>query len=206
MLQPLCVGVHACRRANFAGGQRALILGSGPIGLCCLLSAKAMGASTVVMTDVDDGILAMAREQGADHTVNVKGKSPDEVATIVRELLHGDEPEVSFECCGAASAIETAIRATQSGGVILLIGMGATRVELPLLEAATREVDLHGVFRIANSCYHTALELVSNGRVDLKKLRQAHYRLEDMHDAFKKAQSGEITKVLIHCSADFQSQ
>jgi len=47
--------------------------------------------------------------------------------------------------------------------------------------------------------YPTALELVSSGRVDLKTLRKASFRLEQTHDAFKKAQTGEVTKVLINC-------
>jgi len=204
MLEPLSVGVHACRRANLTGGQRVLILGSGPIGLMCLLTARAMGASCIVTTDIDDRVLAMAKEQGADHTVNVKGKSAEEAAQLIRELFGEVGPEVSIECTGVASAIETGIKATQSGGVLVLVGMGAARADLPILEAAVREVDIRGVFRYVN-CYPTALELVSSGRVDLKPLRKAAFRLEETHDAFKKAQSGEVTKVLIYCGASVHS-
>lgn len=151
MLEPLSVGVHACRRANLTGGQRVLILGSGPIGLMCLLTARAMGASLIVTTDIDDKVLTMAKEQGADHTVNVKGKSAKEAAQAIHKLFGPSEgPEVSIECTGAASAIETGIKATQSGGVVVLVGMSAARTELPILEAAVREVDLRGVFRYAN--------------------------------------------------------
>lgn len=50
LLEPLAVGVHACKRANIGIGSKVLILGAGPIGLVCLLVAKAMGASIVAIT------------------------------------------------------------------------------------------------------------------------------------------------------------
>ena len=50
LLEPLSVGVHACRRAELSLGQNVLICGAGPIGLVCMLTAKAMGAGQVCMT------------------------------------------------------------------------------------------------------------------------------------------------------------
>lgn len=50
LLEPLSVAVHTCRRAGVTIGQKILICGAGPIGLVCLLTAKAMGASTVIIT------------------------------------------------------------------------------------------------------------------------------------------------------------
>ena len=50
LLEPLAVGVHACRRAGIAVGDRVLICGAGPIGLVCMMAAKAQGATTIIMT------------------------------------------------------------------------------------------------------------------------------------------------------------
>uniref|UniRef100_A0A1I7WYS6 ADH_zinc_N domain-containing protein n=1 Tax=Heterorhabditis bacteriophora TaxID=37862 RepID=A0A1I7WYS6_HETBA len=71
LLEPLSVAVHACRRAQIQMGQRVLILGSGPIGIMCMLTARAMGASKVVITDLNELRLNLAKELGADHTVCV---------------------------------------------------------------------------------------------------------------------------------------
>ncbi len=52
LMEPLAVGVHACRRAGVAFGKTVLVCGAGPIGLVNLLAARAMGASEVVVTDI----------------------------------------------------------------------------------------------------------------------------------------------------------
>jgi len=198
MLEPLNVAIHACRRANLTIGKKALICGSGTIGLMNLLTAKAMGASTVVVTDIDDGRLALAKKLGADHTLNVRGKSAKEVAELVRQLCQGTRPDVCIECTGVANAIETAIYAIQSGGVIVLVGLASDRVEIPLVEAAAREIDIRGVFRYAN-CYPTAMEMLATGRINLKNLTSAHFTLEQAPQAFEKAKKADVIKVFINC-------
>ena len=71
LMEPLAVGVHACRRAGVCIGKRVLICGAGPIGLVNLLTAKAMGASEVVITDIADNRLEVAKSLGADHVYKV---------------------------------------------------------------------------------------------------------------------------------------
>jgi len=78
-------------------------------------------------------------------------------------------PEVTIECSGAESATQLAIYATRSGGVIVLVGMGPDMVRVPLVLAASREVDIRGVFRYCNA-YQTALDMISSGRVKVKNL------------------------------------
>ncbi|KAI1728300.1 alcohol dehydrogenase groES-like domain-containing protein [Ditylenchus destructor] len=198
LLEPLNVAVHSCKRGHVTIGQNILICGCGPIGLLNLLTAKAMGVSRVVMTDIDDNRLATAKHLGADIVVNVRGKTEQDLAKEIRTLLGGNGPEVSIECTGVASSIETAIWTTQSGGVIVLVGLGEARSTLPIIEAATREVDIRGVFRYAN-CYPTALELISSGRVNLNSLSRAHYTLEQTKEAFERSKKGDVIKVFIQC-------
>lgn len=198
LLEPLNVAVHACKRGHVTIGQNVLICGCGPIGLLNLLTAKAMGVSRIIMTDIDDNRLAVAKQLGADFTINVRGKGEQDIAKEIRNILGGLSPEVTIECTGATSSIETAIWATQSGGVIILVGLGEARATLPIIEAASREVDIRGVFRYAN-CYPTALELLSSGRLKLDGLSRAHYKLEQSKEAFERAKKGDVIKVFIHC-------
>lgn len=72
LIEPLSVAIHACRRGNVQMGHRVLVLGAGPIGVLNLITAKAVGAGKVVITDLDDGRLALAKKLGADATINVK--------------------------------------------------------------------------------------------------------------------------------------
>lgn len=71
MCEPLSVGVHACRRANIGPVTNVLIMGAGPIGLVTMLAARAFGAPRIMLVDVDDYRLSVAKELGADAVVKV---------------------------------------------------------------------------------------------------------------------------------------
>lgn len=71
MCEPLSVGVHACRRANIGPETNVLIMGAGPIGLVTMLVARAFGVPRIMLVDVDDYRLSVAKELGADAVVKV---------------------------------------------------------------------------------------------------------------------------------------
>lgn len=71
MCEPLSVGVHACRRADVGPEKNVLIMGAGPIGLVTMLAARAFGAPRIVIVDVDDHRLSVAKSLGADAAVRV---------------------------------------------------------------------------------------------------------------------------------------
>lgn len=129
LLEPLSVAVHACRRAGVTIGQNILICGAGPIGLVCLLTAKAMGASSVIITgnnnngiskhvfahdvvytsiDISESRLEVAKSLGADHTLQVGQENAETLASRVAEKL-GAPADVTIECSGAESSIRLAI-------------------------------------------------------------------------------------------------
>uniref|UniRef100_A0A0N5APX8 Sorbitol dehydrogenase n=1 Tax=Syphacia muris TaxID=451379 RepID=A0A0N5APX8_9BILA len=194
-LEPLSVAVYACRRAGVTFGQKLLILGAGPIGLITLLTAKAAGVSKIAIVDILDHRLEMAKQLGADYTLNAKNMKPVDAAAKIKDLL-GCEPEISLECSGASACIETGLLATKPGGLLMLVGLGNTRDEIPIIEAAIREVDVRGILRYEN-CYPTALELVSSGAVNLDKLTTTHYKLEKAEEAFQRFLKGDVIKVFI---------
>lgn len=74
MCEPLSVGVHACRRAHIGPETNVLVMGAGPIGLVTLLAARAFGAPKIVIVDVDDHRLSVAKNLGADDIVKVSTK------------------------------------------------------------------------------------------------------------------------------------
>lgn len=71
MCEPLSVGVHACRRANIGPETNVLVMGAGPIGLVTMMAARAFGAPRIVIVDVDDYRLSIAKDLGADEVVKV---------------------------------------------------------------------------------------------------------------------------------------
>ncbi|CAK9804355.1 Sorbitol dehydrogenase [Anthophora plagiata] len=201
LLEPLAVGVHACKRGNISIGSKVLILGAGPIGLLSLLVAKSMGASKIVLTDLTQSRLDLAKKLGADSTLLLRNE--DSETEIVRKIyeLFGEEPDKTIDACGAQSTIRLAILATKPGGVAVLVGMGASEVKIPLINALVKEVDIRGVFRYAND-YSDGLELLATRKIDVKPLITHNYKIEDTVQAFEtsKSRQSDVVKVMIHCN------
>jgi L-iditol 2-dehydrogenase len=159
-----------------------------------------MGAAKIIITDIAENRLTKAKELGADFTVQVTaGETVEDLVKRVQDTL-GGAPDITIECSGAESSIKLAILATRSGGVVTLVGLGPPEVKVPIVNAATREVDIRGVFRYAN-CYPAALALVASGQVDVKKLITHNFKLEETLEAFETSRTGAggAIKVMIHC-------
>lgn len=200
--EPLSVGVHACRRAGVTIGSKVLITGAGPIGLVSMLAAKAMGADSIIMTDISQPRLDFAKKMGATHVL-LADNDPQTTAQRISETL-GTMPDISIECSGAESSIQTTFYATTSGGVVVLVGLGRPLASLPIVNAAVREIDIRGVFRYAN-CYPAALSLIASGRIDVKPLITHRYNINESVQAFEMAESGQAIKVMIQCGKEKQT-
>ncbi|EDW59886.1 sorbitol dehydrogenase [Drosophila virilis] len=199
LLEPLSVGVHACRRAGVGLGSKVLILGAGPIGLVTLLVAQSLGATEILITDLVQQRLDVAKELGATHTLLLnRDDTGEEVANRVHQIMSA-EPDKAIDCCGAESSTRLAIFATRSGGVVVIVGMGPPEMKLPLFNALAREVDIRGVFRYCND-YSAALALVASGRVNVKRLVTHHFDITETAKAFETARDGldGAIKVMIH--------
>ncbi|XP_039629644.1 sorbitol dehydrogenase isoform X2 [Polypterus senegalus] len=198
LIEPLSVGIHACRRAGVTLGSRVFICGAGPIGLVCLLIAKAMGAAQVVICDLSAERLQKAKEMGADFIIQVAGEMPQVLADRVKGLL-GCMPEISVECTGVESCIQTSIYATRSGGVLVLVGLGPEMVKVPIVNAAVREVDIRGIFRYCNT-WPMAISMLASKKVNVKPLVTHRFPLEKALEAFETTRRGLGVKVIIRCN------
>lgn len=200
LMEPLSVGVHACKRAGIKIGSKVLILGAGPIGLVTLLVAKAMGASKVIITDIRQDKLDAAKKFGADEVYLVQRDvtESDHIKNV--HALFGEEPDQTVDASGAQSSVRLALQVTKAGGVIVLVGCGPPEIQVPLITALVKEIDIRGVFRYAND-YADALELLASKKINVKPLITHNYKIEETVAAFDKAKSGEsgIIKVMIHC-------
>ncbi|KAK3881330.1 hypothetical protein Pcinc_014224 [Petrolisthes cinctipes] len=191
MMEPLAVAVHACRRAEIKFGCSVLITGAGPIGLLCLVAAKAMGATKIIVTDIKANRLVLAKKLGASNTlvVDSQGSQAKEDAKKVREEL-GLAPDITFECSGTTSGMTLALYATIPRGVVMVVGLLPAEITLPLGGALINELDIRGVYRFVDS-FPLAIEMVAKGLVDINPLITHRFKFEEFQKAFDMFHTGQ---------------
>jgi L-iditol 2-dehydrogenase len=182
MIEPFSVGLHAARRAGIRAGETVAVLGSGPIGLCALQAARASGATTVIVADLEQSRLDRALGLGAGDVVNLREADP--VEAIVG-LTNGRGVDVVLECSGSVPALQTAVRVARRGGTVQLVGnFSVPEPNAPIQELIERELNLSGLFRYAN-CYGASVELIADGKVDTKSLITHRYSLDETLEAMR---------------------
>jgi L-iditol 2-dehydrogenase len=173
LLEPLSVGLWACRKGGVTAGSRVLVTGAGPVGLVAAQSALALGAATVTVTDVNPHRLALARDLGVTEALDVSSAAVSEAGLSVDVLL---------ECSGHPAATADALLAVAPAGTVVLVGMGGDQATLPVSRIQERELTLTGTFRYAHT-WPAAIALAASGRVRLDALVTGHYGLDQVGDA-----------------------
>ena len=188
LVEPLSVGVWACRKAQVQVGTRVLVTGAGPIGVMAALVARAHGASQVTISDVNVDRLAFADELGFATVDSRDVHLPDAVLA-----------DVLIECSGAAPAIDTGIRSVAPAGTVVLVGMSpGTMAELPVGVIQGRELWVTGTFRYAHT-YPTAIDLIASGRIDLDALVSRSFSLDEAEEALTYSRRDPAAmKVMVH--------
>ena len=181
MAEPLSVCLHAAHQAGSLLGKRVLVTGCGPIGALSILVARFGGAAEIVVTDVADAPLAVARKLGASHALNVMA----EPSALDPWRAGKGTFDVLFEASGNQAALRAALDVMRPGGVIVQLGLGG-EMTLPVNTLVTKELQLRGTFRFDRE-FELALRLMGDGMLDVKPLISAALPFEEAVAAFELA-------------------
>lgn len=197
MIEPLAVAVHAVQRAGDVTGKDICVLGAGPIGILVAQVAKGLGARKVMITDVSKIRLEKARECGADVCVNTREKDFGE------EFLRcfgPDKADVIYDCAGNNITMGQAIQYARKGSTIILVAVFATRGDVDLAVLNDHELDLNTSMMYRNEDYLKAIELVEEGKVQLKPLISKHFPFQEYLAAYEYIDANRETtmKVIIN--------
>lgn len=184
LMEPLSVAIAAVQKAGVRPGSRVLITGAGPIGIVTAQTARAFGATEIVISDP----MAERRE------VALRFGATEAVDPAAGPLGSGYDSFV--DASGSPVAVKQGISALKPGGVAVLVGMGADEIALPVSTIQNRELVVTGIFRYANT-WPTAIELVSSGAVDLDALVTGAFGLAEVREALDSAAQPSTLKSIV---------
>jgi len=195
MLEAVSVAMHGVKVSQLAGGETALVIGAGMIGLLTLQAAKAAGCERVFIADVDESRLKLARKIGADEVLHCSGA---ELVTEVMRLTGGNGVDVALEAVGRNETVAGAIDCTRKGGKVTLIGNIVPEVTLPLQKVVAKQLRLQGSCASSGE-YPEAIELIANGKIQVKPLITAVASLEEGPRWFERLHSREpnLMKIIL---------
>ena len=195
MLEAVSVALHGVRVTQLKGGETALVIGAGMIGLLTAQAAREAGCSSVLIADIDAARLLMAADVGIPDTLQLSG------VELVAEVLRrtgGRGVDVVLEAVGRAETVVASIECVRRGGTVTLIGNIQPEVPLPLQRVVTREVRLQGSCSSAGE-YTEAIRLLGSGAITVKPLISAVSSLEDAAAWFRRLHAREagLLKVVV---------
>jgi L-iditol 2-dehydrogenase len=195
MLEAVSVALHAVAVSELKGGETALVIGAGMIGLLTLQAARVAGCSQVFVADIDETRLKSAADLGADKTILASGEE------LTKEILRstgGRGVDVVLEAVGRNETIAAAIDCVRKGGTVTLIGNITPQVNLPLQKVVSRQIRLQGSCASSGE-YPEAMELMAAGKIRVGPLITAVAPLSDGPAWFDRLHSGEpnLMKVVL---------
>lgn len=185
LIEPLSVAVWANRKAGVGVGTSLLVTGAGPVGLLVTQVARALGATRIVVSDVDPHRLERASAAGATEVVSAREPLPE-----------GLDVDAFVDCSGVTAAVTGGVPHVRPRGAVVLVGMGADEVALPVPVIQNRELVVTGTFRYANT-WPLAIALASSGQVDLDSLVTGHVDLDHVVDALAPDPGQHHVKVMV---------
>ena len=191
------VALHGLELTGITPGGTVCVIGPGPIGLCAMRLAKAMGAAKVIM--VGRGVrLDAARELGADYCVDFTNEDP---VDAVRKITNGLGVDQAFECSGAKGTFNQAVRMVRKGGQVALLGVATDDVveELPFKYVTHNEIAIFGS-RANPNVSQKVLNLMSTNQLNVKDLITHKFSLENFSqalDTFVKRKENAVKVVIL---------
>jgi threonine dehydrogenase-like Zn-dependent dehydrogenase len=177
-------GFSGAESGNIRIGDAVVVFAQGPIGLCATAGAKLMGATSIIAIDGDENRLAVAKQMGADVTIDYR--EVDVVAEVQR--LTGGGADVAIEALGTQQTFESALRCLRPGGTLSSLGVYSGKLQIPYEAFAAGLGDHRMVTTLCpggKERMRRLMEVVRSGRVDLTRLLTHTFPLEKINDAYE---------------------
>jgi (R,R)-butanediol dehydrogenase / meso-butanediol dehydrogenase / diacetyl reductase len=198
LTEPVAVAVHDVRRAGLRGGERALVVGGGPIGM--LIAAVAVAEGGDVLISEPNGFRRAVAERLGLKTLD---PTVDDVAAAVETWTGGAGADVAFEVSGSGAGLAAATHAVRVRGRLVVVAIHSQPVAVDLFRVFWRELTLVGARVYERVDFERAVTLLARGAIPAAQLISAVEPLERTQAAFAALEGGgDVMKVLIDCAPE----
>jgi L-iditol 2-dehydrogenase len=175
LIEAVSVAVHAVSLTPVELEDTAVVVGAGMIGLLTMQVVRLAGAGKVMVLDVDDTRLELARGLGATHTFNSRNA---DVIHQIMEQTDGRGADIALECVGSTIPVKLALDSVKKGGAVTLVGNVAPTIELGLQWVVTRQLRVQGSCASSGE-YPACISMMARGAIVVEPLLSAVAPLED---------------------------
>ncbi len=193
IFDPFGNAVHTALSFNMVA-EDVLITGAGPIGIMAAAVAKHVGARNIVITDINDFRLDLAKQMGASRTVNVARESLTDVMT---QIGMNEGFDVGLEMSGVPSAFRSMLSSMNHGGKIAMLGIPPEQMGIDWSKIIFKGLELKGIYgREMFETWYKMAGLIQSG-LDLKPIITHHFGVDDFQEGFDVMRSGQSGKVIL---------
>jgi 2-desacetyl-2-hydroxyethyl bacteriochlorophyllide A dehydrogenase len=181
-VEPVSVAVHSTGRAGDLGGRNVVVAGAGPIGNLAAQACRIRGAKRVLITDVSDYRLQVAREVGIDAVSNIREES---LADAVARAFGGDGFDVAMDAAGVEASISGLISHIDKGGRIVVLAVFSKPPAVDMSVLCEHELTVCGTMMYRHEDYDQAVKWIADGSIKLSPLMSKHFPFEQFLDAYQ---------------------
>jgi len=194
ILDPLGNATHTALSFDLVG-EDVLITGAGPIGVMAVSIARFAGARHVVVTDVNDYRLELARKMGATRALNVTRETIDE---CMRDLAMEEGFDVGMEMSGNPDAFRDMVRTMHHGGKIAMLGIPPGDMAINWNELIFKGLVIKGIYgREMFETWYKMSSMLQSG-LNMEPVITHHFDIDEFQPAFELMESGQTGKVILH--------
>lgn len=196
MIEPVAVGAHSTNRVPGLKGKNVVVSGAGTIGNLVAQFAKARGAARVLITDISDYRLNIAKKCGVEGTLNVKTISFEEG---IKSFFGNEGFQIGFEAAGVQSSLDNLIQFVEKGGDVVILGVYSQNPVVNMFYLGEHELNVYGSMMYRQEDYEAAVEMIASGKIKTSPLLTCNFPFNRYLDAYKfiEEQGEKSMKVMI---------
>jgi L-iditol 2-dehydrogenase len=185
---------------GYGPGKSAIVYGTGPIGCLAVAHMRYTGAGCIIVTDFVESRLEMAKELGADVTINMSETTLEERLEIIRSHTDGVGPDVALEAAGAPQAFQECLEVVRRGGKLVELGHytdpGTT--EIRPFTVCNKDIDIHGAWSIPPILFKDSLTFFSKTDLPITNIITHHLGFDEVPEAIRMLGKPGVGKVIVN--------